>query len=411
MPKGFFAESSLRTVTPLTSTVPKCGACQLYKSCKSPKMPLAGKGGRNVLILAEAPGEEEDERGVQLVGNSGKHLMATLKRLGVDMRSDCWLHNALICRPPKGEAPTAEQIEYCRPNLVKVLEEKQPEVIVPIGQAAVHSLIPLAWKGDDLGGISKWVGWDIPSQKLNAWIVPTWHPAYLLRMKDPVLDRSFENSLRMAFEHDGRPWDVVPDYKRDVRIVLDHREAARLLRKMIERGGNAAFDYEATMLKPEFPGAEIICCSVCWNGKVTIAYPWHGEAIAATKELIQSPRLGKIASNLKFEDRWTGRLLGIEVVNWVWDTMNSAHVADCRPGISGLKFQGFVQVGAESYDENIKPYLKANKKGGRVNRAHTEVELQSLLLYCGIDSLLEYKVAKKQLKAAGFESFAEVVER
>jgi len=159
-----------------------------------------------------------------------------------------------------------------------------------------------------------------------------------------------------------------------------------------------AFDYETNCLKPEYKGAEIKSCSVCWGGKTTIAYPWKGEAIDATIELLKAPH-AKIASNLKFEHRWSKKILGIKVKNWMWDTMIASHVIDNRPGITSLKFQAFVLLGQGNYNRHIEPYLES-KKGEHLNNIQ-EIEIEDLLLYNGLDSLLEYKVAVNQMRRLG----------
>ena len=104
----------------------------------------------------------------------------------------------------------------------------------------------------------------------------------------------------------------------------------------------------------------------------------------------------KIAQNLKFEDRWTRVKLGHPVRNWLWDTMLAAHVLDYRRGITSLEFQAFVQLGVQLYDKHIKPYLKSVGQS-RFNRIK-ELDLKDLLLYNGMDSLLTYKIAMKQMK-------------
>lgn len=157
MSHGFFPASMLLETKAPTSLVPKCGACGLYKTCNTPKMEPSGAGRKRILILAEAPGETEDAKGIQLCGKSGTYLSDTLKGLGVSMRKDCWLTNAIICRPPDNETPDDKKIEWCRPNLTKTIKELQPDIIIPLGGVAVKSLIGSIWK-EDVGPISRWVG-------------------------------------------------------------------------------------------------------------------------------------------------------------------------------------------------------------------------------------------------------------
>lgn len=402
--KGFFNQSTLRQTKPPTSSIPKCGACRLYKHCNSPKMAVTGEGRRGILIVAEAPGAEEDKHGIQLVGPAGKYLEKSLRRIGVDMREDCWLTNAIICRPENNRTPTLNEIEYCQPNLFKTIEELKPKVIVPMGTAAVQSLIGRVWK-DDVGPIGQWVGFKIPSREPNAWICPVWHPSYMIRNEGKptfsVQELLYGHQLEGAFSFNKIPWeeDGPPDYNSMVEKIIDHKKAAKVIRKMIKYGGTVAFDYETNMLKPDSKYAQIVSCSVCWEGKKTIAFPWMGEAITAMAELLASP-VYKIASNLKFEDRWTIKEFGFQVNNWLWDTMQAAHVIDNRPGITSIKFQSYVHLGVPVYDEHIKPFLRA-KRGKKINQILDEIELGDLLLYNGLDSILEYEVAMLQMKEMG----------
>jgi uracil-DNA glycosylase family 4 len=399
--RGFFPKSLLVSKAP-PSLFPRCGECGLYKVCKSPKMPPSGDGKKRILVLAEAPGEEEDKRGVQLVGNSGRYLNEELRRLGVDMRRDCWLTNSLICRPPDNVIDDLQKIDHCRPNLTKTLNELKPEVIIPIGEVSIRSLLPLVFKDKDISGMSRWAGWKIPSQKLNAWICPTWHPAYLLRQKDrePVLELHFRRHLEQAIKCKGRPWDEVPTYKDQIRRLHDSHKAARAIRKIIKLGGLTSFDFETNMLKPEGKGSRILSCSICWRGKQTIAYPWHGEAIDATIEYLRSP-LPKIGANNRFEHRWAVQKLKTRIRNWVWDCVVDAHLLDNRKGIISVKFQAFAQLGVEAYNDHIEQFLEA--VGTMTpNRAVQEIDEDDLLLYNGLDSLVEYKIGCIQMRQMGY---------
>jgi uracil-DNA glycosylase family 4 len=336
----------------------------------------------------------EDDDGRDFIGGGYSHLKKVLRDVGIDLSEDCWRTHALICHTSAKLKDVV--VEYCRPNLVAALKEFQPDIIVPMGSLAIHSVLGHAWK-DDVGSYERWIGWRIPCQRLNTWIVPTWHPAEVYRRKDrePLIERLFARHLAEMAALQGRPWAQVPEWEREVEVVLDPRKAARMIRKVIEKGGPTACDYETNSLKPDADDAEIITMSICWKGVKTFAYPWHGEAIDATGEYLRSERCGKIASNLKFEDRWTRRFFGHGVRNWIHDTMIAAHVIDNRTGITSIKFQAFVILGAESYDDHIKKYLKS--AGGRkTNLVRSEIDIHQLLVYNGLDSLLEYKVAEVQ---------------
>lgn len=385
---------------PPVSLIPKCDACGLYRTCRTPKMKPSGEGRRNILIVGEAPGKDEDLEGEPFVGASGKLLCKLCREVEINPNRDVIKTNALICRPPHNEIKDQKAIDYCRPNLIKFVQQMKPEVIILLGKTAIRSLIGWIWK-DDIGETSRWVGWQIPCQRLNAWVCPTYHPSYLLRSENPVLDNYVREHLAAASRLTGRPWAETPDFQSEITILRDPDKAARMLRKMVKTGGVVAFDYETNMLKPDNPKSRIVSCAVCWNGEVTIAYPWQGEAVKATVELLVARNVEKVAANLKFEEKWTIAKLGVSVVNWRLDTMVASHVHDNRPDINSLKFQAFVQFGQEDYDSHIKPYLKAN--GGNEENRIKEVNLTDLLRYNGMDALLEYKLAMKQMELPTFQ--------
>jgi uracil-DNA glycosylase family 4 len=402
MNNGFFNSSLLESKAP-QSILPKCGACGLHKKCKSPKLSVAGKGKRKILIISECPSSKDDEAGrMYSSAKPNLPLELALAKAGVNLERDCWLTSALICHTDK--EPTSQQIEFCRPNLVKLIKELKPDVIIPLGKSGITSIIPHLWK-DNIGTASRWYGFQIPSQQINSWVCPTFSPSYVHQMsktndvRKDVLKIHFRKHIQAAVELSGKPFDEIPDYQSQVEIIDSPTQAAKIIRKMIKRGGMVAFDYETDRLKPDNDESKIVSCAICYEGKKTIAYDWSGEAIEATKELLHSS-LPKIACNLKFEDRWTRKHFGKRVRNWFWDTMLAAHVIDQRPRITSIKFQSFVLLGASSYDDHIKKYLMSSGTS-EVNNIH-QIDRKELLIYNGLDAVLEYEVAMKQMKILGY---------
>ena len=400
---GFFPTSTLDSKAP-ASLIPKCGACGLHKKCKSPKLKPVGRGSKKILIISESPSDNDDLHGRFLSkSNSSLPLESALRDHGFNLLNDCWLTGSLICNTD-GETPSTDQLEYCRPNLIKTIKELDPDVIIPMGAAAIGSLLPHIWK-ENIGTVNRWMGWKIPCQTLNAWICPTYSPNYIHHaIKDDLqkakpLKIHFNQHIQNALELDGKPWNHVPDYRSEITIVQEPGKAANQIRKMIQRGGMVSFDYETDRIKPDHKESRIVSCSVCWEGKRTIAFPWHGEAIKAMRELLRSP-LPKIGCNLKFEDRWTRKILGHRVRNWYWDTMLAAHVLDNRPGITSIKFQSFVLLGQSSYDDHIKRFLKGLP--GEESNQIDQIDVNDLLLYNGLDSLLQFKVGIKQMELMGY---------
>lgn len=400
--RGFFAGSTLVSGPPVRS-LPQCGACGLHQRCTTPKMAVAGNGGKRVLFVGEAPTKDDDERGKHFAGKSGQHLRNVLRGLQFDLDNDGWSTNAIICRPAGG-TPTPAQVGFCRPNIVKTINALKPDVIVPMGTAAVNAVVGSIWK-EDVEGIGRWAGWRIPCQALNAWVCPTWSALQVLRDEDEVLARQFKQHLAWAVAQTAPPWPKGPPrWADDVVKIHDPHKAAAWLRKCATmRQGAIAWDYECNMLKPDGDDARTVTCSVAWGRtepEKCIAYPWHGEAITATQELIKSP-IPKIASNLKYEDRWTRRWFGHRARAWAWDTMLAAHVCDNRPGITSVKFQAFVRLGMPVWNERVDPFLKT-KGDVKVNAILREIDIDDLLQYNGLDSITEFRVAIHQMAELGY---------
>lgn len=404
---GFFSPTELAEMsrTQKTSTIPKCGMCGLYRTARAPRMKPTGSNRLNVLVVAEAPGAEEDayvnpttgQKGKQLIGKAGRFTREILQDIHVKLDRDCLKTNAVICRPPHNETPTDAVIDACRPNLIATIEKYKPKTIILLGNTAIHALIPSLWKETSIGELGRWIGWNIPCQKYNAWICPAWHPSYMVRSHHPTRNAIFTEHLRKAFKHKRRPWKQVPDYEKEVECIYRPSQAAIVLREFArKRHGRITFDFEANCIKPEYAGSELVSCSVCYDGKRTIAYPWQGEAIDATAELLRTP-LPKIAANMKYEERWTFNKLGIHVRNWFWDVLLAAHALDNRKHVPSVEFLEFVLLGMASHKAHIKPFLDPGRHK-HINRIR-ELDMPTLLRYNGLDSRTEDAMAVKQIKA------------
>lgn len=401
MEDAFFSAAEARVARPAPSLIPRCDQCKLYRTCKSPKMKPDGRGERRILVVAEYPGQDEDDQGKPLVGGMGRFLASAFRDLNVDMRRDCVLTNARICYDMlKAEPKTA--VADCRPNLLRTIAAAKPNVIILAGGDAIRSLVGHLWRDDEASPVGRWVGWRIPAHKPNAWVCPTYNPAFVMRdegkgIQPAQFRRHLADAVALA---DSPPWpDGPPDYQKRVTVEHDAAAAARWLDGITS--GVVAYDYETNCLKPDSDQSEIACCSVCWDGETTLAFPWHGPVIPAMRRLLGDPAVGKLGSNIKFESRWSLAKLGVRVVGWRWDTMLAAHALDPRGHISGLKFQAFVRLGVSDYSQHLSPFLESREKGGYSLNRVREISPGLLMKYCGMDSLLEYDVAMAQQREMG----------
>jgi uracil-DNA glycosylase family 4 len=415
MPEELFSRTEVRSRKSMPTFEPRCGQCGLFQRCKSPKLPVAGKGGRKIVIVGPPPGSAEDDEGSWLTGREGKWFDSELKRVGIDWREDAWVTGALICAPGKDRPATA--VDDCRPNLLRVIKQLDPEIIILVGTDAVRSLIGHLWK-DDPGPVTKWTGRQIPAHKPNAWICPVNDLEYLTKDKPDVVSRlHFRDALQAVAALKGRPWPGgPPDYASQVEIIKSPTEAARRLAMYAE--GALAFDYETDRLRPDHRDARLVSCAVCYNGTETIAFPWHGPVIPQMRRILSDPTIGKIASNLNMEDRWTRKVLGEPVAGWLFDTMLGAHVLDARKGAAGrddqergsgttgLKFQAFVRLGQSDYsghlDDMLKAVVASGKPGTNDPNRVRDIKLDDLLLYNGLDSLLEWMIAQQMMRELNY---------
>lgn len=402
MRKGFFSESEYTSTREMyDKTLPYCGLCGLHKKCKNPKLKPAGKGKKKILIVTEAPGEEEDRLKIHLAGQAGRLLKRTLRKYNIELYRDCWVTNAVICKRNEDHQPSDEIIAACRPNLLATIKKYKPKGILLLGSVAMESLIPVIFKAP-VDITKRWADFYIPCRDPNTWVCATYHPSFILQDKSPVYKVEFRKHVKEFIKRcKNRPWKTVPDYEKQVEIIFNPAQAAVEINHIRNSGGAISFDYEANCLKPSYQGARLFSCSICWKGKKTIAYPWEREAVDATSLLLRSP-MGKIAANIKFESVWTKTLLGHWVKNWIHDTMLGAHVLNNSPRVSSLTFQAFVYLGMPRYDQFVKKYMKS---GGihKLNRIK-DLDLKDLLLYNGLDALLEYKLAMIQMKLLGEQS-------
>ena len=392
---GFFSTAELKKSDNILKRT-ECLQCGLYKSCNTPKMKPYGKFKKRILNIGEAPGEMEDKKGKQWQGQVGRRLQREYRELGIDLFEDCLNINAVNCMPEEDGVPTDNAIACCRQKVLKVIEEYEPHIIILFGMAAVKSVIGHRWV-NDLGGIMKWRGWTIPDRDFNAWICPVFAPEFVEKSDSAEVDLIWKQDLKRAFDKAQNPPAACSDDRNAVEII-DITDLRTPIDKAI-----GAFDYETTGLKPHASGHKIICASVCYNPihSQVFMMPNSKKAQYPFIQFLQSPVVYKMAHNMKFENMWTEIRMRTKITNWHWDSMLASHILDNRPGITGLKFQTYVNFGVVDYASSISAYLKSTEKDGNgfnklVDPQIVESIKEELLIYCGLDSLYEYKLAIKQ---------------
>jgi DNA polymerase len=172
----------------LREAVAGCRACAL---CESRRQTVFGTGHPQAhwMVIGEAPGAQEDQRGEPFVGPAGQLLDNMLRALGLSRdpaaapEQAVYIANTLKCRPPDNRNPTPEEMARCEPFLQRQLALVQPRVILAMGAFAIRALLRTTDPVGQLRGrVHRFQG--VP-------LVVTYHPAYLLRTP----------------AHKGRAWD------------------------------------------------------------------------------------------------------------------------------------------------------------------------------------------------------------
>ena len=381
-----------------------CASCGLYKFALTPKMEPYGRFEKGIMVIGDAPGEDEDKKGRPWQGRTGKTLQKKYQQLGIDLFKDCVSLNAVNCHPvdKKGnnKPPTEHEIACCRQKVLNAIKQYQPKVIILQGGIAISSLIGYRWKKGNMG-VMTWRGWTIPDREFNAWICPTFHPSFIERQEEQnEVEVIWTKDLKRAFEMAETP---LPNYLPEEECVEISYDIEGVLKEVNQDDTMLAFDIETTGIKPyNTDDHQIVSISFCNqpNKAYAIPFPTERKELYLLKKVLENPNIDKIAANMKYEDNWLVTLHDIHTHPWTWDTMQAAHILNNHPGITGLKFQSFVRFGLPPYDEDISSYLKA-KDANSTNRIMELVKdkqsFRKLLLYNGIDSLCTMRLAMLQM--------------
>jgi len=145
----------------------------------------AGNDNADLMLIGEAPGRDEDLKGIPFVGRAGQLLTLMLKAIGLE-REDVFIANVLKCRPPNNRDPLPEEIDQCEPYLLRQIDLIKPRLIVTLGRFAAASLLRTKTALGTLRGEFHTYN-EVP-------LVVTYHPAALLR--NPQLKKQAWEDLK-----------------------------------------------------------------------------------------------------------------------------------------------------------------------------------------------------------------------
>ncbi len=183
------ASADLDTLRDLVS---QCTACPLATQRRQTVFGV-GAAQAACMIIGEAPGAEEDERGEPFVGQAGRLLDRMLASIDLDRSADVYIANVVKCRPPGNRNPTPVEVAACAGFLARQVELVRPRVVLLLGRFAIQSMLATdASVGSLRGRVHpiRAAGREIPA-------VVSYHPAYLLRNL-PEKRKSWDDLLLLS---------------------------------------------------------------------------------------------------------------------------------------------------------------------------------------------------------------------
>jgi uracil-DNA glycosylase len=188
VPGSELDDSGRRTLPQIRAELGACTRCKLHPTRKSIVFG-AGAEDAPLMFVGEAPGEQEDLRGEPFVGRAGELLDKMIEAMGWT-RETVYIANILMCRPPGNRNPQPDEIAACLPFLRAKIDAIAPRVIVALGRPSANTLL----------------GTDAPisvlrgkfHERYGTKIMPTFHPAYLLREPDRKRDAWADLRVVMA---------------------------------------------------------------------------------------------------------------------------------------------------------------------------------------------------------------------
>jgi uracil-DNA glycosylase family 4 len=163
-----------------------CTRCPLHQT-RTTVVFGSGNADADLMFVGEAPGADEDIQGIPFVGRAGQLLTKIIEAIGLG-RDDVYIANVIKCRPPQNRNPEQDEVDTCEPFLFRQIDIIRPKVIVALGTFAARTLLRT------LDPISRLRGrvYDYRGAKL----IPTFHPAYLLR--NPSAKREVWEDMKLA---------------------------------------------------------------------------------------------------------------------------------------------------------------------------------------------------------------------
>jgi DNA polymerase-1 len=344
-----------------------------------------------IIIIGEAPGATEISLDRPFVGQSGKLLRATLNQFGLPDHN-FYLTNTCLCRPEGNATPTGEAMKCCSQRLSdEIFSAPNRRVIIPVGNVATAAILGLSKVSiTTMHGVPTW------SEDYDCYVVPTFHPAAILRM--PTLYRDFGDDLSFAIN--DVPRDKVPAVEPPLAVPLSMLPIWGLADalEMLRWQKYLVCDIETTGFNPRRDRI----LSVMVYGGTQNAYVFPAEMFQqrAVKDFFEDPNILWVGHNAsQFDAEF---LLEHFHINWYpkFDTLLAHYCVDERQGGHGLKALARRLFFAGDYSSEMKAHMKDNTLD--------QVPLETLREYQALDCLYTYKLVPFLKRQMDIEEVSQV---
>jgi len=183
------SDNNFKDLDEVKAYVGDCKKCRLHELRKTI---VFGEGdpGAKLMFIGEGPGQDEDETGRPFVGRAGQLLTKIIEAMGLK-REDVYIANIVKCRPPGNRTPADDEIIACSPYLMEQISVIKPKIIVSLGAPATCTLFNKKIKISGVRG--KFYDW-----RDGVKLMPTFHPAYLLR--NPIDKKLVWDDMKKVME-------------------------------------------------------------------------------------------------------------------------------------------------------------------------------------------------------------------
>jgi len=166
------ALTPVEALAAIRADIGDCTRCKLHTLGRTQVVFGVGNPAADLMFVGEAPGRDEDQQGFPFVGRAGQLLTKIIEAIALK-REDVYIANVIKCRPPENRNPEPDEVETCEPFLFRQIDVIKPKVIVALGKFGAQTLLRT------LDPISRLRGRVFEYR--GAKLIPTFHPAYLLR--------------------------------------------------------------------------------------------------------------------------------------------------------------------------------------------------------------------------------------